>query len=59
MFVDKLVKNSSVYLPLIKANMQRKINSYLSDQVLKGKYELIMKKFEEQEKGDKQWKIIN
>lgn len=59
MFVDKLVKNSSVYLPLIKANMQRKINSYISDQVLKGKYELIMKKFEEQEKGDKQWKIIN
>ena len=57
--MDKLVKNSSVYLPLIKANMQRKINSYLSDQVLKGKYELIMKKFEEQEKGDKQWKIIN
>ena len=57
--MDKLVKNSSVYLPPIKANMQKKINSYISDQVLKGKYELIMKKFEEQEKGDKQWKIIN
>lgn len=57
--MDKLVKKFSVYLPPIKANMQRKINSYISDQVLKGKYELIMKKFEEQEKGDKQWKIIN
>lgn len=52
-------KNSSVFLPPIKNNIQDKINSYTSDQVLKGKYKLLMKELEEHEKGDKQWKIIN
>lgn len=52
-------KNSSVFLPPIKNNIQDKINSYTSDQVLKGKYKLLMKELKEHEKGDKQWKIIN
>ncbi|MBB5219229.1 hypothetical protein HNP77_001598 [Treponema rectale] len=47
------VKNSSVFLPPIKANIQNKINFYTSDQVLSGKYELLMKELEEQEIGDK------
>ena len=42
-------KNSSVFLPPIKNNIQDKINSYTSDQVLKGKYKLLMKELEEHE----------